>query len=66
MQRFQNLGIIKNEAMFDVKLLKHFSTIIQNLKQTERWSKEQLVELFFEMIPNFEYVEKGKYLDEKM
>ena len=36
------------------------------MKENKKWSKKQLIELFFEMIPNFDYVEKGKYLDAKM
>lgn len=66
LNRFQNLGIIKNDAVFDSQLIKHFTQTIQNFKQTGQWTKEQLVDLFFEMIPNFGYVEKGKYLDAKM
>lgn len=64
--RFQNLGIIKNEAIYDPTLLNHFTTSIQHMKQNHEWTKKELVELFFEMIPNFAYVEKGKYLDAKM
>jgi FlaA1/EpsC-like NDP-sugar epimerase len=64
--RFQNLGIIKNEALYDQKLLQHFADAIDEFKQNKNWTKEQLVGLFFEMIPNFDYIEKGKYLDAKM
>lgn len=66
LNRFKNLGIIKNEAVFDAQMIKHFTNTIQNFKQKGHWTKEQLVDLFFEMIPNFGYVEKGKYLDAKM
>ena len=66
LKKFQNLGIIKNEAIFDKELIEHFTSTIQNLKEKGNWSKEDLVKLFFEMIPNFGYVEKGKYLDSKM
>ena len=66
LERFKNLGIIKNDAVYDEKLIEHFSSSIKKMKQTGHWTKEQLVELFFEMIPNFGYVEKGKYLDAKM
>ena len=35
--------------------------------QTEKsWSKEDIVQLFFEMLPELEYEDKGKYLDSKM
>jgi FlaA1/EpsC-like NDP-sugar epimerase len=66
LDRFQNLGIIKNEALYDQKLLQHFSDTIDEFKQNKNWTKDQLVGLFFEMIPNFDYIEKGKYLDAKM
>lgn len=66
MDRFQNLGIIKNEAVFNEKQIQHFTDTIEKLKQNGFWTKNQLVKLFFEMIPDFDYVEKGKYLDAKM
>ena len=64
--RFENLGIVKNEAVFDADKIKYFTNTISEMKQAKTWTKNQLVELFFEMIPNFRYVEKGKYLDAKM
>jgi FlaA1/EpsC-like NDP-sugar epimerase len=66
MARFDNLGIIKNEANFDETLLKHFETEINAMKQLESWDKQQLVSLFFHMIPDFGHKETGKYLDGKM
>lgn len=66
LSRFQNLGIIKNDAIFDSHLIEHFTGTIRDIKRTGQWTKDELVNLFFEMIPNFGYVEKGKYLDAKM
>lgn len=66
MERFISLGIIKNEASYEQHKIEHFRKNIQSMKLAGKWTKEQLVELFFEMIPNFGYVEKGKYLDAKM
>lgn len=66
LNRFQNLGIVKNEALYDQQLIQHFTDTITSFKQNRSWTKEQLVKLFFEMIPNFDYIEKGKYLDAKM
>lgn len=66
MERFQNLGIIKNDAVYDLPKIDHFSKTIKMLKQNGKWTKKEIVKLFFEMIPNFAYVEKGKYLDAKM
>ncbi len=66
MDRFENLGVIKNEANFDESLLKVFEETISNLKKKKEWSKEQIVDLFFKMIPDFGHKETGKYLDGKM
>ncbi len=66
MDRFENLGIIKNEANFDVELLKEFEDTIQSMLDNKQWKKEQIVELFFKLIPDFGHKETGKYLDGKM
>lgn len=66
MTRFENLGIIKNEAVYDDSLLELFSTTIHDLKEQRLWNKEQIVNLFFKMIPDFGHKETGKYLDSKM
>lgn len=66
LERFQNLGIIKNEAIYNTSKIEYFTKSISDMKKNGNWTKEQLVKLFFELIPNFGYVEKGKYLDAKM
>ena len=66
MDRFENLGVIKNEALFDENLLNNFEKTIKNYKQELSWTKENIVKEFFIMIPNFGHKETGKYLDGKM
>ncbi len=66
LSRYKNLGIIKNDAIYDAKLIEFFSETIKAMKKNRQWTKEQLVQLFFKMIPDFDYIEKGKYLDSKM
>lgn len=66
MDRFDNLGVIKNEFRVNDELLNLFSSRIQELKLNKAWSKEDIVELFFKMIPDFGHKETGKYLDAKM
>jgi FlaA1/EpsC-like NDP-sugar epimerase len=66
MKRFENLGVIKNEADFDTELLEEFEQSIGDMLEKKEWSKEQLVKLFFKMIPDFGHKETGKYLDGKM
>jgi len=66
MERFENLGIIKNEADFDEQLLAEFEERIAAMKQDLAWTKQDLVDLFYRMIPDFGHKETGKYLDSKM
>ncbi len=66
MERFENLGVIKNEARFNEALLNEFEQTINALKDKKAWTKEQIVDLFFKMIPDFGHKETGKYLDGKM
>jgi FlaA1/EpsC-like NDP-sugar epimerase len=66
MDRFSNLGVIKNEANFNDALLNDFENTISGLKEKRIWAKEQIVALFFKMLPDFGHKETGKYLDGKM
>ena len=66
MDRFNNLGIIKNEAAYDEALLDEFEERISLMKKNLAWSKDDLVQMFFRMIPDFGHKETGKYLDSKM
>jgi UDP-N-acetylglucosamine 4,6-dehydratase len=66
MKRFDNLGVIKNELNVEEDKLLLFSSAIRNLKNSKSWSKDEIVDLFHKMIPNFGHKETGKYLDAKM
>lgn len=66
MVRFENLGVIKNEANFDEIKLENFSKEISRMKSNKIWNKEEIVNLFHTMIPDFGHKETGKYLDSKM
>lgn len=66
MQRFENLGVIKNEAIYDEEKLNNFEKTIKGYIENLSWSKEDIVKEFFTMIPDFGHKETGKYLDGKM
>lgn len=66
MERFENLGVIKNELNVEEHKLNLFETKINELKSARKWNKEEIVDLFFTMIPDFGHKETGKYLDSKM
>ena len=66
MQRFENLGIIKNELDFDEDKLNNFEKTMMDYKQNLSWKKEDIVKEFFKLLPDFAHKETGKYLDGKM
>lgn len=66
MERLENIGIIKNDPIYDETLLNKFTSQIEEMKRAKKWKKTQIVDLFNELIPNFNHKETGKFLDNKM
>lgn len=66
MQRFSNLGVIKNEFDDNSEKVEYFETEINNMREQGRYDKDKIVALFFEMMPGFGHKEVGRYLDSKM
>lgn len=66
MERFENLGVIKNEAENYDGSIDYFTFSINQMLKDKQWTKQQIIDLFNYMIPGFEHMEVGKYLDSKM
>lgn len=66
MDRFQSIGIVRSHLTAEHEKLDHFLDQIQRMRTAGRWSKEELVDLFQYMLPEFHHKETGKYLDSKM
>ena len=66
LKRFSNIGVIKNQSSFDAARLDHFLDEINTLRSSRSWTKEDLLTLFFNLIPEFAHMETGKYLDGRM
>jgi hypothetical protein len=66
MERFRNIGVIKNAADFDQSRLEHFLATVARIRSQPTWDKPELVDLFNYMIPDFAHKETGKYLDSRM
>ncbi|SNR14890.1 UDP-N-acetylglucosamine 4,6-dehydratase [Tenacibaculum jejuense] len=66
LEKHHNLGVVKNDPMFDEEKLAYFLNVISNLREKKSWDKEEIVSLFHKMIPNFGHKEIGVYLDSKM
>jgi len=66
MDRFNNLGVIKNQPNFDQAKLEHFEARISELRAAGSWTRIDLIDLFNQMIPEFNHKETGKFLDGRM
>ncbi len=66
LNRFINFGIIKNKTNFDRKKLEQFENEISFIRKKSVWNKDEIVNLFKKTLPDFHYIDKGKYLDSKM
>lgn len=66
MNRFNSVGVIKNEPIFDELKLQYFTDTIEVMRSQSTWDKPEIVALFNTMIPDFAHMETGKYLDGRM
>jgi hypothetical protein len=66
MNRFENIGVIKNEPAYDNFKLEYFLKAIKSIRAKRTWDKKEIVDLFNYMIPDFAHKETGKYLDQRM
>ena len=66
MNRFETVGVIKNQPGFDVFKLDDFMNGIEALREKGTWTKDDIVKLYFGLLPEFAHKETGKYLDQRM
>lgn len=66
MNRFINLGVIKNNRENYIKILNDFESVINKLKSNMKWNKKPIVDEIKKLIPDFNYNDKKRYLDGKM
>ena len=66
MERFDTVGVIKNQPDFDEAKLDDFMNGIEALREKGTWAKDDIVKLYFGLLPEFAHKETGKYLDQRM
>jgi FlaA1/EpsC-like NDP-sugar epimerase len=66
MDRFESIGVIKNDVDYDGALLNGFEKTINSFRKRGYWSRGEIIDLFNDMIPDFNHKETGKFLDAKM
>ena len=66
MEHFETVGVIKNQPEFDEAKLDDFMDGIDTLRNKGNWTKDDIVKLYFGLLPEFAHKETGKYLDQRM
>ena len=66
METFKTIGVIKNDPKFNGDKLDEFVAGIELLKNNGKWNKNDIVKLFYTILPNIDHKETGKYLDDRM
>ncbi len=66
MGRFDSIGVIRNQPEFDESKLDEFMHGIESLRAKATWTKDDIVKLYFGLLPEFAHKETGKYLDQRM
>ena len=66
MERFETVGVIRNQPDFDETKLDEFMDGIEVLREKGTWIKDDIVKLYFGLLPEFAHKETGKYLDQRM
>ena len=64
--KYTSIGVIKNSLNFDENSLDMFMNQIEELITKGSWTNDQLVKIFYDLLPDLNHQETGKYLDEKM
>ena len=66
MDRFDTVGVIKNQPNFDKTKLENFIKSVNKLQDKSTWTKGDIIILFYGLLPHFAHKETGKNLDQRM
>ena len=66
LSRFEGVGLIRNQPTYDSGKLDNFALSVVRLNDKGNWDKQAIVDLFFDLLPEFAHKETGKYLDDRM
>ena len=66
LETYNSLGLIKNNFIDYSNKIDLFKNSFLEIRNKISWNKQELVKLFNDVLPEFEHIETGKYLDSKM
>ncbi|MCM2373844.1 UDP-N-acetylglucosamine 4,6-dehydratase [Aporhodopirellula aestuarii] len=64
--RYEELGVVQNEAFANQDQLSEFEGRIESMKRSREWTKTDLLTAFSKLLPTFAHKETGKTLDNRM
>ena len=65
--KYYDIGIIKNSPIEDKLYIHEFLKQINSLLyKSDSWSKEKIVKIFNDVLPELNHIEKNKFLDQRM
>jgi hypothetical protein len=66
MIRFDGVGAVINQPIYDSQKLDNFYSGVRTLREKGSWNKKDILDLFLDLLPEFAHKETGKYLDQRM
>ena len=66
LERFKTVGIVKGGRGYDAEANERFRLEVARMLERGSWTKEELLALFRQLVPDFAHEEKHKYLDQRM
>ncbi len=66
MNKFRSLGVIKNATKESIQMIDDRIKGLKDLLNLDDYQKSDIVKMLTEYIPDFEHIETGKSLDQKM
>ncbi|HMQ46009.1 MAG TPA: UDP-N-acetylglucosamine 4,6-dehydratase [Saprospiraceae bacterium] len=64
--RFHALGVVKGKSSLSHSTVNELFSQFEHLFEQDELNKAAIVELLQQIIPNFQHIEKGKHLDQRM
>ena len=65
-KKFRSIGVVKTKFEYDPTTLDEFLKEFDRLRMQGSWSKLELVALYKSVLPTMDYLDLGKYLDDRM
>lgn len=66
LDRFVDVGLVKHKGPENVAKLTHFESSVSAIMRGSRLTKNSMLALFQEMVPEFVHEERERYLDDRM